>query len=155
MNDFRLVGLAREPFAPLFEMSESSSPRARSAASSPTTTRLPLPDQPGRCRARRGIAAAPVLPPAGRFAIPGSGPIFIRNGARQRIGDRSEVAAVRFREADLGARLRRARLHRRCRVCAGTEAAASIRRMFENPGVRYIHLHNAKRGCFSCRVERA
>ena len=34
------------------------------------------------------------------------------------------------------------------------EVAAQIERMFGNEDVAYIHLHNAKRGCFSCRVER-
>jgi hypothetical protein len=40
-------------------------------------------------------------------------------------------------------------------VCAGTEAAAVIQRMFARPDVAYIHLHNANRGCFSCTVHRA
>jgi Protein of unknown function (DUF1203) len=30
-----------------------------------------------------------------------------------------------------------------------------IERMFSNESVRYLHLHNAKRGCFSARVQRA
>jgi len=84
-----------------------------------------------------------------------SGPIFIRSGARQRIGEPSEVPPY------VSGRLISARAYDArdfivdAEVCAGTEAAATIRRMLENPGVRYLHLHNAKRGCFSCRVERA
>ena len=39
-------------------------------------------------------------------------------------------------------------------VCPGDEVGAEIQRQFRDPRVSYIHLHNAKRGCFSCRVER-
>jgi hypothetical protein len=39
-------------------------------------------------------------------------------------------------------------------VCAGDAVASEIERQFADPRVSYIHLHNAKRGCFSCRVER-
>jgi hypothetical protein len=39
-------------------------------------------------------------------------------------------------------------------VCAGSEVGAEIERQIGNPLVSYIHLHNAKRGCFSCSVRR-
>jgi hypothetical protein len=35
------------------------------------------------------------------------------------------------------------------------EADAGIRRLFENPAIATIHAHNAARGCFSARIERA
>jgi hypothetical protein len=34
------------------------------------------------------------------------------------------------------------------------EADAGIRKLFANPEIVYIHVHNAARGCFSARVER-
>lgn len=34
------------------------------------------------------------------------------------------------------------------------EADAAIRRLFEEPAARYIHAHNAIRGCFAAAVER-
>lgn len=34
------------------------------------------------------------------------------------------------------------------------EAAAAIRRLFENPAIETIHAHNAMRGCFSAKIER-
>ncbi|WP_029942023.1 DUF1203 domain-containing protein [Sphingomonas astaxanthinifaciens] len=34
-------------------------------------------------------------------------------------------------------------------------ADGAIRRLFDNPAVRYIHAHNAVRGCFAAAVERA
>ena len=35
------------------------------------------------------------------------------------------------------------------------EADAGIRKLFENPAIATIHVHNAARGCFSAKVERA
>ena len=35
------------------------------------------------------------------------------------------------------------------------EADAGIRKLFENPAIRTIHAHNATRGCFSAKIERA
>ena len=34
------------------------------------------------------------------------------------------------------------------------EADSGIRKLFEKPGIAYIHAHNAARGCFSARIER-
>ena len=39
-------------------------------------------------------------------------------------------------------------------VCAGDVVAAEIERQFANAQVAYLHLHNAKQGCYSCRVDR-
>ena len=35
------------------------------------------------------------------------------------------------------------------------EADAGIRKLFANPEIRTIHAHNAARGCFSAKIERA
>ena len=35
------------------------------------------------------------------------------------------------------------------------EADAGIRTLFDNPAIETIHVHNAARGCFSAKVERA
>ena len=35
------------------------------------------------------------------------------------------------------------------------EADAGIRKLFANPAIRTIHAHNATRGCFSAKIERA
>ncbi|MDP9126269.1 MAG: DUF1203 domain-containing protein, partial [Pseudomonadota bacterium] len=39
-------------------------------------------------------------------------------------------------------------------VCEGADVHATLDRLMADGAVAYIHLHNAKRGCFSCRVER-
>jgi hypothetical protein len=40
-------------------------------------------------------------------------------------------------------------------VMQGVELAPAILRMFATPGVQYLHVHNAKAGCFAARIERA
>ncbi len=40
-------------------------------------------------------------------------------------------------------------------IVDGSELEEMIDRMFSIESVRYLHLHNAKRGCFAARVERA
>jgi hypothetical protein len=40
-------------------------------------------------------------------------------------------------------------------VMPGTELAGAITRMFISPTVAYLHVHNAKPGCFAARVDRA
>lgn len=39
-------------------------------------------------------------------------------------------------------------------VSPGSAVAQRIRRLFNDPNVSYIHLHNAKQGCFSCLASR-
>jgi len=40
-------------------------------------------------------------------------------------------------------------------VCDGAEAADLFERFLANPQTSYLHVHNAKRGCYAARVERA
>jgi hypothetical protein len=40
-------------------------------------------------------------------------------------------------------------------VLDGAELADRARKFFANPKVSYLHVHNARPGCFNCRIERA
>jgi hypothetical protein len=40
-------------------------------------------------------------------------------------------------------------------VAEGADIEKLIARLFANPEVSYIHAHNAKRGCYSGRIDRA
>ena len=40
-------------------------------------------------------------------------------------------------------------------VLPGQELAGAIRRMLANPLVAFLHVHNAKQGCYAARVDRA
>jgi hypothetical protein len=40
-------------------------------------------------------------------------------------------------------------------VANGTELETTIGDLFRDPAVRYLHIHNARPGCYNCRVVRA
>ncbi len=40
-------------------------------------------------------------------------------------------------------------------VTPGDALEVLLERVFANPAVAYVHVHNAKRGCYAARVERA
>lgn len=156
MNDFRLVGLAPNTFAPLFDMSDGEL-AARSIRRVVADRKPGFPCRISLVDAEIGeeLLLLPYCHQPADSPYQASGPIFIRNGARQRIADPSEVPPY------VSGRLISVRAYDErhfivdADVCEGTDVAPIIGRMFEAASVRYIHLHNAKRGCFSCRAERA
>jgi hypothetical protein len=152
---FRIVGLPLAPFAPLFERDDAA--LAAQGACWVTATS----DHGFPCRVSLRDAAAGerlLLLPYEHFAADSpyraSGPIYVRRDAqpvqlaigevpdyvrRRLISLRGYDAADMMIDAD---------------VVPGDDVAARIEQSFANPTVRYIHLHNAKPGCYSCRVER-
>ena len=40
-------------------------------------------------------------------------------------------------------------------VAPGAELEVLVERFFRHREVAYLHAHNARRGCYSCRVDRA
>ena len=40
-------------------------------------------------------------------------------------------------------------------IVEGREVERVIEQFFADPEIRYIHVHNAKRGCYSGRIDRA
>jgi hypothetical protein len=40
-------------------------------------------------------------------------------------------------------------------VVAGAEVEAAVRKFLDDPKVAYLHAHNAGRGCFAARIDRA
>jgi hypothetical protein len=40
-------------------------------------------------------------------------------------------------------------------VGEGTQAAEMFKRFLDNPQTSYLHVHNARRGCYAARVERS
>lgn len=83
-----------------------------------------------------------------------SGPIFVVEGgsAAARFENevppvvRTRLMSVRAYDAD--------DLIVDAEVIEGALIEQAITRMFADGRVRYLHLHNARRGCYSCRVDR-
>ena len=83
-----------------------------------------------------------------------SGPIFIRRSATQAF-DAINVIPDQQRRRLLSVRAYDARDHIvEAEVAPGTELEALIGRFFGYPKVAYLHVHNARRGCYACRVDR-
>lgn len=152
---FQLIGLPHERFEPLFFLDDGELLRRG--------MRRVLAEEPGLpCRV--GLEEAAVgdelllLPFAHQPAnspYRSSGPIFVRRGARQRVLPVDTVSPyvtnrlMSVRAYDKGHSIVDAA------VCEGKVVADELRGLFAQDAVEYIHLHNARRGCYSCLVLRA
>jgi len=84
-----------------------------------------------------------------------SGPIFVRENAELAEPNVNEIPEI-LRERLLSVRVYSAQqimIH--AEILQGTELEYGIRKQFLNSEVEYIHIHNAKQGCFNCSVHRA
>lgn len=91
---------------------------------------------------------------AGASPYAAKGPIFIRRSATQTF-DAINVIPDQQRRRLLSVRAYDARDYIvDAEVAPGTELETLIGRFFAGPRVAYLHLHNARHGCYSCRVDR-
>ena len=156
MPSFRLIGLSPEPFQPLFdlppeELASRGIRRVTATASPGFPCRVSLADaEPGE-----ELLLLPFEHQPNASPYRASGPIYVRAGARERAMAVDELPEyVSLRQISLRA-YDREHMMVGAEVCDGAQVAAEIERLFDDANVSYIHLHNAKRGCFSCLVERA
>jgi len=156
MNSFRLVGLAFEPFAPLFALSDGEL-LERDARRVFAETKPGYPCRVSLADAEIGeeLLLLPYEHQPARSPYKSSGPIFVRKAAVQAhvepgvLPDYVRTRLISVRAYDSNDFMTDAT------VCAGNDAAEAIQKMFADSQVAYIHLHNADRGCFSCAVKRA
>jgi Protein of unknown function (DUF1203) len=153
---FQLVGIDPAPFQALFDLTDEQlnqlSAKRRIADESPGyPCRISLEDaQVGEELLLLPYRHQPAASPYGA-----SGPIFIRRGVEQRTLPPGEVPSyVTNRLMSLRAYDSKDMIID-ASVCEGIDAASEIAKQFSNPEVAYIHLHNAKRGCYSCKAVRA
>jgi Protein of unknown function (DUF1203) len=84
-----------------------------------------------------------------------SGPIYIRKGAKTANLAVNEIPKM------LNDRLLSLRgfningIMKDAIVIEGACTSESIKQLFENQEIAYLHIHNAKPGCYNCLVERA
>jgi len=153
---FRFTALAAETFAPLHALDDASL-RARGMR------RMVADEKPGfPCRVSL-VDAEPgetvILLPYVHHDVDspyrGSGPIFVREAAATATFAPGEVPALlRTRLLSLRAYDRNAMMIG-CEVVEGRDLEAAIDRQFADPSAAYLHVHNARPGCFNCAVERA
>jgi len=155
MSSFRLVGLAAENFEPFFAMSDAELAALgarRVVADAPTgfPCRVSLAD----AGAGDELLLLPFEHLSTGSPYRASGPVFVRRGARRAVLSPGEIPpyvtrcwmSVRAYDAD--------DMMVDAEVCDGAQVRGVIERMIADRSVAFIHLHYAKRGCFSCRVER-
>jgi len=155
MPSFQIVGLSPAPFEPLFalssdELSARGMRRVRASAGAGYPCRVGLAD----ADAGDELLLLPYQHQPANSPYRASGPIYVKVGARQRTMAVGEIPeSVRRRQISLRA-YDADDLIVNAEVCEGESVGAEIERLFANPLVRYLHLHNAKRGCYSCLVRR-
>jgi hypothetical protein len=151
---FRIRGLSPAQFAPLFALDD--------AALAERGMRRVTVDAPHSAPCRVTLAdAAPgeqlvLLPFAHHMThspYRASGPIFVREGGQafDRIDELPPVFAGRLlsvRAYDAAGLMTDADV-------VDSDPRALFDRFFADPAVDYLHVHYARRGCYSCRVERA
>ncbi len=152
---FQLVAIPFEPFASLFSLPD----RALAEINAQRVFATETPGYPCRvsltdAEIGEELLLLPYEHQPAQSPYKASGPIFVRKAARQRKLDPGVIPDyVSLRQMSVRA-YDAAHLMIDAAVCEGKDAAATILGMFDNSDVAYIHLHNAKRGCFSCRVDR-
>jgi hypothetical protein len=152
---YRISGLARQEFEPLFELGEEELARRnarRVRADSPTgfPCRVTLEDaEPGEGLILLNYVSHDVPTPF-RTAYA----IYVREAAGEPPCYRDEVPAL-LDKRTLGLRGFNAEgMLRGGLLAMPGEADARIRELFERPEIASIHAHNAAVGCFLARVER-
>jgi len=156
MYNFRIIGLDHRPFEALFELSDEAladlgAQRHRATEANAYPCRVSLED----ANVGDELLLLPFEHQPAASPYRASGPIFVRRGARQRTMAVTEVPEYLSRRLISVRAYNAAHMIVDAAVCEGTQVGGEIERCFANQAVAYIHLHNAKRGCFSCRVERS
>lgn len=155
MSGFRIEGLSPEPFVPLFglsdrELAERGVVRMMCDSHPGFPCRITLADaEPGETllllNHEHQSAATPYR---------ASHAIFVREGARAAARYENEVPDVLTRRLLSVRAFDSAGMMTDADVVEGAVLAPLIGRMFADPPVAYLHVHNAKRGCFAARVDR-
>jgi hypothetical protein len=155
-TSFRFIALPAEQFAPLFSQSDAEL-QAMGAR------RMVVDEKPGYpCRvslADADIGETVLLVPFTHHDVSSpyraSGPIFVRSGARSADAATDEIPAM-FRHRLLSIRgYDAAAMMVAAEVVDGSDLEHTIRRLLADESVSYLHIHNARPGCYNCRVVRA
>jgi hypothetical protein len=155
-TNFLISGLPLEPFSNLFEL-EDTELAAMNARRCIADTKPGFPCRVSLVEAEIGETV--ILLAYQHHAVDGpyrgSGPIYVRERAKQAELSVNEVPEV-VRRRLMSVRAYNAQsLMVASEVVEGSHLKPQIERFFADEQISYLHLHNAKPGCFSCRVDRA
>lgn len=153
---FRISGLSPEPFRHLYGLSDAE--LAKHGAIRYVVNETP--GFPDRVEMRDGAVGETMLL-INHVCQPADTPyrathaIFVREGA-ETIYDKVDVVpdVMRLRLMSLRAYDKNGMMLD-ADIVEGKDIEGVIQRFFANPAIDYIHAHNAKRGCYSGRIDRA
>jgi hypothetical protein len=155
-SSFRIVALPIEAFTPLFGMDDAELSR-HSARWCVADAKPGFPCRVSLVDAEPGerLILAPFQHHDVASPYRASGPIYVREHATRSSPAVNEVPdSVRRRLLSVRAYNADGFLID-AEVTEGRELEGTIDRFFADPSVAYLHLHNARPGCYSCRVDRA
>ena len=158
--DFRICGLPLEPFVRLFAMSDAEllEQGARRVIAKPEDAPAMQPCRVSLRDSKPGETSILLhyphhVTPSSPYRA--SGPIFVREGVNEtasfvnHVPAQQRIRLLSVRAYDVFGIMVDAD------VMEGTELEDVIERMFRRNDVAFLHAHNAKRGCYSCRIDRA
>ena len=154
-NAFRFVALSGDQFAPLFSLDDGEL-RARDIRQRVSDAKPGYPCRVSLADAEPGesLLLLPFVHHPADSPYRASGPIFVRENAVQSTPVAGEVPEM------LRSRLLSVRAYEaggmmvEADVCEGRALEAQIGRMFMESHVAFLHVHNARTGCYFCRVDR-
>ncbi|MGK5053882.1 DUF1203 domain-containing protein [Janthinobacterium sp. RB2P8] len=153
--DFRIAGLAPEPFLPFFSLSDAEL-TALGMRRCVVDQDPGFPDRITLVDAELGetvLLLNHVCQPA-MTPYRASHAIFVREGATQAYDAINQVPeSMRRRLLSLRAYAADGMMLD-AEVVDGTAVEAVIAQLFGHADVSYIHVHNAKRGCYAARIDR-
>jgi len=153
---YRVLGLAPDPFAPLFNLTDedlAARGAVRRIADEPNAfpCRITLEDAaPGE-----ELLLLPYRHHVGPSPYQSSGPIYVRRAARMAFNRVNDVPAMQLRRLSSVRAYDAAGFLVVADVVAGTALEGLIRKFLGRTEVEWIHVHNARPGCYAFRVERA
>lgn len=153
---FRIHALPYAPFAPFFEMSdaelaESGARRMVVDATPGFPCRVSLADaEPGETVILLNFEHQPARSP-----YRASHAIFVRENAEQAFPDVGAVPEVLARRLVSIRAFDDRHYMVQADVVDGSDLANAITGMLRDPKVEYVHLHNARAGCFAASATRA
>ena len=152
---FRIVALPLQNFSPLFALEDTELAK-RGARRVTADKHVGFPCRVSLIDATPGerLILLPFIHHDVASPYRASGPIFVRESAEEaalapgQIPDAAATRLLSVRAYD------GAGMMLDCEVTEGSTLPARIEDLFANSQISYLHLHHARAGCYSCRVER-
>jgi len=84
----------------------------------------------------------------------GNGPVFVRKKGKTTVLEMDEIPTMLSHRLLSLRGYNRNGIMKKALVVEGENLREQLIKIFENEEISYIHIHNAKPGCFNCSVER-